>query len=103
MSTSLKLSGFYQYFSPADCQVNTVTLHPTDTKNNEARLVPLTQAATEVFKQALNNPVRPLNCDLVFFGEPGEDGKRGSYAYTKVWNQAKKQAGLDDFRSHVLK
>ena len=49
----------------------------TDTKNNEARLVPLTQAATEVFKQALNSPVRPLDCDLVFFGEPGRDGKRG--------------------------
>ncbi|WP_235506970.1 site-specific integrase [Cobetia sp. UCD-24C] len=75
----------------------------TDTKNNEARLVPLTLAATEVFKLALNNPVRPLDCDLVFFGEPGKDGKRGSYAYTKLWNQAKKQARLDDFRFHDLR
>ncbi|WP_234346805.1 tyrosine-type recombinase/integrase [Halomonas sp. G11] len=75
----------------------------TDTKNNEARLVPLTQAATEVFKQALNNPVRPLDCDLVFFGEPGKKGKLGPYAYTKLWNQAKKQARLDDFRFHDLR
>lgn len=75
----------------------------TDTKNNEARLVPLTQAATEVFKQALNNPVRPLDCDLVFFGEPGRDGKRGPYAYTKLWNLAKKKAGLNDFRFHDLR
>lgn len=75
----------------------------TDTKNNEARLVPLTQAVTEVFKQALNNPVRPFDCDLVFFGEPGRDEKRGPYAYTKLWNQAKKQARLDDFRFHDLR
>lgn len=75
----------------------------TDTKNNEARLVPLTQAATEVFKQALNNPVRPLDCNLVFFGEPGKEGKRSPYVYTKVWNLAKKKAGLDDFRFHDLR
>lgn len=53
-----------------------------------------------MFKQALNNPVRPLDCDLVFFGEPG---KRGPYAYTKLWNQAKKKARLDDFRFHDLR
>ncbi|WP_299236440.1 tyrosine-type recombinase/integrase [uncultured Halomonas sp.] len=75
----------------------------TDTKNNEARLVPLTQAATEMFKQVLNNPVRPLDCDLMFFGEPGREGKRGPYTYTKLWNQAKKQARLDDFRFHDLR
>ncbi|WP_064697942.1 tyrosine-type recombinase/integrase [Halomonas caseinilytica] len=39
----------------------------------------------------------------MFFGEPSGDGKRGLYAYTKLWNQAKKQAGLDDFRSHNLR
>lgn len=75
----------------------------TDTKNNEARLVAITQASTEVFKQALNNPVRPLDCGLVFFGEPGKKGKLGPYAYTKLWNQAKKQARLDDFRFHDLR
>ncbi|WP_280140215.1 site-specific integrase [Vreelandella arcis] len=63
----------------------------------------LTQAATEVFKQALNNPLRPLDCNLVFFGEPGKEGKRGPYVYTKVWNQAKKKAGLDDIHFHDLR
>lgn len=39
----------------------------------------------------------------MFFGEPGKDSKRGSYVYTKLWNQAKKQARLDDFRFHDLR
>ena len=65
--------------------------------------MPLTQAATEVFKQALNNPVRPIDCNLVFFSEPGKEGKRGPYIYTKVCNQAKKKAGFVDFRFHDLR
>ena len=39
----------------------------------------------------------------MFFGEPRKDGKRGPYAYTKLWKQAKKRAGLDDFRFHDLR
>lgn len=56
-----------------------------DTKNDSARTVPLTKMATETFRAALENPVRPKDCNLVFFGEPGKDEKRRPYAFTKTW------------------
>ena len=45
----------------------------SDTKNDTSRTVPLSKHATETFQAAMNNPVRPIDCDLVFFGEPGKD------------------------------
>jgi integrase len=41
------------------------------TKNTQPRTVPLSSAATELFRAALNNPVWPIDTDLIFFGEPG--------------------------------
>src|SRR5690606_36865798 len=73
------------------------------TKNDSARTVPLTQRATQVLREALANPTRPKDCDLVFFGEPGKDGKRGPYAFTKVWNDTKLALGLADLRFHDLR
>ncbi|KUZ98722.1 integrase [Burkholderia latens] len=75
----------------------------TDTKNNAARTVPLTKLATSVLQSALANPIRPIDTDLVFFGEPGRDRKRRAYQFTKVWNAIKKQTGLIDFRFHDLR
>ena len=75
----------------------------TDTKNNAARTVPLTKLAASVLQNALANPVRPIDTDLVFFGEPGRDGKRRAYQFTKIWNGLKKRTGLVDFRFHDLR
>lgn len=36
----------------------------------------------------------------MFFGEPGKDGKRGPYAFTKVWNDTKLALGMADLRFH---
>lgn len=54
----------------------------------------MTQAATEMFKQALNNPVHPLDCDLVFFGELRKDGKRAirSVGRRDQWEQVNADA-----------
>ena len=60
-----------------------------DTKNGESRTVPLTQAATQAFKEALENPIRPIDTNLIFFGEPGKDEKRRPYVFSKVWNGMK--------------
>lgn len=38
-----------------------------ETKNTLPRTVPLTSTAVEIFRQALANPVRPIDTDLIFF------------------------------------
>lgn len=73
------------------------------TKNESARTVPLTRRAAEVFTVALDNPTRPEGCDLVFFGEPGRDGKRRPYTFSKVWNGIKTSLGLSDLHFHDLR
>jgi len=74
-----------------------------ETKNTLPRTVPLSKAATEIFLFALNNPVRPDDTDLVFFGEPGKDGKRRPYNFNKVWGDVKKSVGVTDFKFHDLR
>lgn len=74
-----------------------------DTKNDSARTVPLTRRATEIFSLALQNPVRPFGTDLIFFGEPGRDGKRRPYQFTKVWGDLKKRLGLSELHFHDLR
>ncbi|WP_201315193.1 site-specific integrase [Dyella sp. EPa41] len=73
------------------------------TKNDNARTVPLTQKAKDVLAAALANPVRPDDCDLVFFGEPGRDGRRRPYNFNKAWLGIKVQLGLGDLRFHDLR
>lgn len=87
--------------SQVDLKMRVVRL--THTKNGDTRTVPLTQQATEAFKQALNNPIRPIDTDLVFFGEPGKDGKRRPYTFNKTWNTLKKKLGLSDLHFHDLR
>lgn len=73
------------------------------TKNEDARTVPLSRAATEIMREALANSVRPIDTDLVFFGEPGRDGQRHPYTFQKIFGDAVKRAGLVDFRFHDLR
>lgn len=88
--------------SQVDLQRRIVRL--TDTKNGSARTVPLSREATEVFTQALANPIRPIDCDLVFFGEPGRDGKtRRPYTFNKIFGQIKKDIGMADLHFHDLR
>jgi len=74
-----------------------------ETKNTTPRTVPLTLGATELFRQALNNPIHPIETDLIFFGEPGKDGHRSPYQFNAVWTRLKKALGLKDFRFHDLR
>jgi integrase len=75
----------------------------SDTKNDSARTVPLTAAATSAFKAALENPLRPKDSDLVFFGEPGKDGQRRPYQFTKIWAEIKESLGITDLHFHDLR
>lgn len=74
-----------------------------DTKNNSARTVPLSLGATVVLKSAIDNPLRPKETDLVFFGEPGRDGNRRPYQFAKVWGGIKEAIGIADLHFHDLR
>ncbi|HDR9092007.1 site-specific integrase [Burkholderia vietnamiensis] len=87
--------------SQVDLSRRTVALK--DTKNGSARLVPLTRTATEILRSALDNPMRPLDTDLVFFGEPGRDGKRKPYVFQKLWAGIVHDLGLADLHFHDLR
>lgn len=74
-----------------------------ETKNTQPRTVPLTLSATEVFHKAMANPTRPVETDLIFFGEPGKDGHRRAYNFNKTWIKIKAEIGLKDLRFHDLR
>ncbi|WP_345476015.1 site-specific integrase [Lysobacter panacisoli] len=75
----------------------------TQTKSDGARTVPLSKAAVEALRGAIENPTRQKGCDLVFFGEPGRDGKRRPYNFNKAWIELKKELGIADLRFHDLR
>lgn len=74
-----------------------------ETKNTMPRTVPLSKVATELLSAAIANPLRPENCDLVFFGEAGREGRRKPYDFNKIWLTIKAEAGLKDLRFHDLR
>ena len=71
-----------------------------DTKNDSARTVPLNSLAAATFRQIIDNPARPIDTDLIFFGEPGKDKKRKPYQFDKIWVDIKKNLGLKDLHFH---
>lgn len=87
--------------SQVDLQRRIVRL--LDTKNTQPRTIPLTIEAVQQFGEALNNPIRPIDTDLIFFGEPGKDGRRRPYNFNKVWLDIKRTVGCADFRFHDLR
>lgn len=86
-------------------QVNIVrrVIRLADTKNGSPRMVPLTRAATVVLGQALEHPIRPIDTDLIFFGEPGRDGRRKPYVFQKLWQELTTKVGLADLHFHDLR
>ncbi|MEO1018932.1 MAG: site-specific integrase [Pseudomonadota bacterium] len=79
------------------------TIKLTDTKNGSARTVPLSKDAAKVLKSALDNPVRPIDTKLIFFGEPGRDGKRRPYVFKPAWFKAIRSAKISGLRFHDLR
>ncbi len=75
------------------------TLFLSDTKNGESRTVPLSNKAVEV----LNHPIRPVDTNLLFFGEPGRDGIRRPYVTSKIWTEIRKKEGVEGLRFHDLR
>lgn len=74
-----------------------------ETKNTTPRTVPLSRKAADLFREALNQPTRPIDTELIFFGEPGRDGKRRPYQFNPVWMKIKRDLGFADVRFHDLR
>lgn len=87
--------------SQIDVDRRIVTLR--DTKNGTVRTVPLTRTAAEILRTALDNPIRPIDTDLVFFGEPGRDGRRKPYVFQKLWAGIVRELGFADLHFHDLR
>lgn len=75
----------------------------TETKNGSARTVPLTNAAAGVLDQAIRHKVRPIDTELIFFGEPGRDRRRRPYCFHPAWAGALRRAGITGLRFHDLR
>jgi len=75
----------------------------TETKSGSARIVPLTKDAADVLKEAMENPVRPIDTGLIFFGEPGKDNKRRPYVFKPAWFKALRSANIKGLRFHDLR
>jgi len=83
--------------------LNRQIVHLLETKNTQPRTVPLSGKAVELFRKALNNPTRPDGMELIFFGEPGRDGKRRPYQFNRMWQAIKREQGMADLRFHDLR
>lgn len=102
IDTGMRSSGITSLtLGQVNLQKRIVTLQ--ETKNTMPRTFPLTLVSVEQFQQAIDNPVRPPDTNLVFFGEPGRDGIRKPYTFNKVWMYIKKSIGLADLRFHDLR
>lgn len=79
------------------------TVHLTESKNGCERTVPLSLTALEPLSAALAHPIRPIDTTLVFYGEPGRDGRRRPYRFQNAWKKALKRAAIPDLRFHDLR
>ena len=75
----------------------------TETKNGSARTVPLNREAVAVLEQAMDFGAAPDDTPLIFFGEPGRDGRRRPYCFHPAWTQALRAARISGLRFHDLR
>lgn len=44
--------------------------------------------------------MRPNDCDLIFFGEPGKNKRRSPYCFDKAWREVRNRAGFNHLHFH---
>lgn len=102
LNTSMRLSEI-TYLERKNLNLKNRTVVIYQTKNGETRTVPLNKEATRVFELALANPLRPKDCELMFFGNPGKDEERRPYVFNKAWGEILKKAKIKNFTFHDLR
>lgn len=102
LATAMRV-GEIQRLRRADVDLNRRVALLRDTKNNEARAVPLSTEAVRVFSQTMDGPIRIIDSDLIFPGDPGRDGTRRGFEYGPGWRRAKQEADITDLRFHDLR
>jgi len=75
----------------------------SDTKNGTDRTVPLSKEAVRVLTAAVDHPVRPVDTDMIFWGEPGRDKKRRPYEFRMAWKKIIKDTKIRNLRFHDLR
>ncbi|VAW72870.1 Shufflon-specific DNA recombinase [hydrothermal vent metagenome] len=102
LNTGMRLSEITSLnCSNLNLENRTVVIYQT--KNGETRTVPLNKEATRVFKLALANPIRPKDCELMFFGNPGKDKIRRPYVFNKTWGEVLQIAKIKNLTFHDLR
>lgn len=80
-------------------------IHLSETKNGSVRNVPLTIRAVQMLEEALNHPIRPIDTDLIFWGDAHDSatGERKPYDFTEAWESARERAEVPDLHFHDLR
>jgi integrase len=90
--------------SQVDLKKRIIVLRSSETKNREARTVPLSQRAVEILDKAMNKHIRIIDSDLIFWGNAKDkEGQRKPYAFNKVWSRVLQKTSLHDFKFHDLR
>ena len=75
----------------------------SNTKNDGSRTAPLSLVATDTLQRALLHPIRPIDTNLVFFGEPRRDGAWRPYLSSSLWSRIRQRAKIPDLHFHDLR
>ncbi|MHB1099461.1 MAG: tyrosine-type recombinase/integrase, partial [Burkholderiales bacterium] len=106
VETSMRKSEIQKLRIPqVDLDRRIIRLSSSETKNEEARTVPLTKRAAQILKEAIEDTTReiPGKTDYIFPGEPGRDGRRRPYEFNKTWTTLLKKIGIEDLHFHDLR
>jgi len=79
------------------------TILLANTKNNSARLVPLTGSGLKTITEAMEHGPCPDDTNLIFYSELRKNEDRKPYTIDKAWWHALKRAEMADFRFHDLR